>query len=44
MVGGLVSIVSGKNILFGAARMLVAGGLAATFTYGVGYLLGISIL
>ena len=44
MVGGLVSIASGKNILFGAARMLVAGGLAATFTYGVGYLLGISIL
>ena len=44
MVGGLVSVASGKNILFGATRMLVAGGLAATFTYGVGYLLGISIL
>ncbi|MED6296145.1 MAG: VIT1/CCC1 transporter family protein [Chloroflexota bacterium] len=44
IVGGLVSIASGKNVLFGAARMLLAGGLAATFTYGVGYLLGISIL
>ena len=44
IVGGLVSISSGKNLIFGAARMLLAGGLAATFTYGVGYLLGISIL
>ena len=44
IVGGLVSIASGKNLIFGAARMLLAGGLAATFTYGVGYLLGISIL
>ena len=44
IVGGLVSIASGKNLLFGAARMLLAGGIAATFTYGVGYLLGISIL
>jgi len=44
LVGGLVSIASGKNILFGATRMLLAGSLAATFTYGVGYILGITIL
>lgn len=43
-VGGLVSMASGKNIIFGSGRMLLAGGLAATFTYGVGYLLNISIL
>ena len=44
VVGGLVSLASGKNTLFGATRMLLAGSLAAAFTYGVGYLLGISIL
>ena len=44
IVGGIVSVASGKNIFVGAARMLLAGTLAATFTYGVGYLLGISIL
>ena len=43
IVGGIVSVVSGKNILLGATRMLLAGTLAATFTYGAGYLLGISI-
>lgn len=44
LVGGLVSIASGKNIFFGAIRMLLAGGIAAIFTFGAGYLLGISIL
>ena len=43
-VGGIVSVASGKNIFVGATRMLLAGTLAATVTYGVGYLLGISIL
>ena len=44
IVGGIVSVASGKNIFVGAARMLLAGTLAAAFTYGAGYLLGISIL
>jgi len=44
IVGGIVSVASGKNIFVGATRMLLAGTLAATVTYGVGYLLGISIL
>jgi VIT1/CCC1 family predicted Fe2+/Mn2+ transporter len=44
IVGGIVSVASGKNIFLGATRMLLAGTLAATFTYGAGYLLGISIL
>jgi VIT1/CCC1 family predicted Fe2+/Mn2+ transporter len=44
IVGGIVSVASGKNIFLGAVRMLLAGTLAAAFTYGAGYLLGISIL
>ena len=44
IVGGIVSVASGKNIFVGATRMRLAGTLAATVTYGVGYLLGISIL
>ena len=44
IVGGIVSVASGRNTFLGATRMLLAGTLAATFTYGVGYLLGISIL
>jgi VIT1/CCC1 family predicted Fe2+/Mn2+ transporter len=43
IVGGIVSAASGKNIFLGAIRMLLAGTLAAAFTYGAGYLLGISI-
>ena len=43
IVGGIVSAASGKNIFLGAVRMLLAGTLAAAFTYGAGYLLGISI-
>ncbi len=44
IVGGIVSAASGKNIFLGAVRMDLAGTLAAAFTYGAGYLLGISIL
>ena len=43
IVGGSLSLASGKNFLSGALRMLMAGSLAATVTYGIGYLLGTTI-
>ncbi|MFL2784217.1 MAG: hypothetical protein ACJ0BL_04215 [Dehalococcoidia bacterium] len=43
IVGGCLSIASGKNFISGSLRMLIAGSLAASVTYGVGYTLGITI-
>ena len=43
IVGGFLSIASGKNFISGSLRMLAAGSLAASVTYGVGYSLGITI-
>lgn len=47
-VGGLVSgayvaYSSGKNMIYGAARQLLIVVLAASVTYGVGYLFGVSV-
>ncbi len=39
-VGGALSVVSGKGLWRGALRMLLAGGAAATVTYGVGRVVG----
>ena len=43
IVGGSLSTASGRNFISGSLRMLVAGSLAASVTYGVGYSLGITI-
>lgn len=43
LVGGALSAISGKNVLWGATRMLLAGGVAAAVTFGIGRLIGISI-
>ena len=40
VVGGLLSSLSARNIFWGALRMLIAGTVAATITYGVGYAIG----
>ncbi len=42
-VGTAVAFGSGKNPVWGAIRMLLAGGLAASVTFGIGRLVGISL-
>ena len=42
-VGALVARVSGRNIAWGGARMLLAGGAAAAATFAIGSLVGIAI-
>ncbi len=42
--GVLISIFTGRNALFSGARMLGIGALAASATYGIGTLLGVSII
>ncbi len=42
-VGGVVAASSGRNAAWGSLRMLLAGGLAATVTFGVGSAIGVAI-
>ena len=42
-VGGGIGALNGRSALRSAVRQLVAGGLAALFTYGVGHLIGVSV-
>ena len=42
-VGGMVAVMSGRNIWLGGLRMLLVGSVAATVTYGVGSLIGVSV-
>ncbi len=44
LVGATLAGVSGKNIAWGGARMLLLGGAAAAATYGIGRLVGQSIV
>ena len=43
-VGGLLSWTSSNSPLWGALRMLFVGGLAASVTFGVGRLIGVTLL
>ncbi len=43
VVGAALTLFTGRNPLFSAARMLAIGALAATVTYFVGKLIGVSI-
>ena len=43
VVGGVMASMSGKSVTWGAIRMLLAGGLAAAVTFGVGSLIGVSV-
>ena len=43
VVGGLIASMSGKSVAWGAVRMLLAGGLAAAVTFGVGSLIGVTV-
>ena len=43
-VGALIGAMSGRHAVWGGLRMLLAGGSAAAVTFGVGHLVGISVL
>ena len=43
IVGGLVAAGSGRNLAWGGAKMLMAGGGAAAVTFAIGNLVGIAI-
>lgn len=43
IVGALVAAGSGRNLAWGGAKMLMAGGGAAAVTFGIGNLVGIAI-
>ena len=43
LVGGTLSLASGKSPYYGALRMLLAGGAAAAVTFGIGSLIGVAI-
>ncbi len=42
-VGAVIASMSGRNTLWGGARMLIAGSTAAAVTFGVGSLIGVSV-
>ena len=43
-VGSLLSSISGKSAVWGGLRMLLAGGAAATVTFGIGSLIGVAVI
>ncbi len=43
LAGGILARLTGVNAAWGAGRMLLAGGAAATVTYGIGRLIGVSV-
>ena len=43
VVGALVAAGSGRNLVWGSAKMLMAGGLAAAVTFAIGSLIGIAV-
>src|SRR5437763_1625166 len=43
IVGGLISLFTGRNVLFSGFRMLGIGALAAGLTYLIGRLLGVTV-
>jgi VIT1/CCC1 family predicted Fe2+/Mn2+ transporter len=42
-VGGAMTVLTGRGVLFSGARMFAIGAVAAAITYGVGTLLGVAI-
>ena len=43
IVGALVAAGSGRNLVWGGAKMLMAGGFAAAITFAIGSLVGIAV-
>ncbi len=44
VVGALVAAGSGRSVLWGGTRMLLAGGVAAAVTFGIGSLIGVALV
>lgn len=44
IVGALVAAGSGRNPVWGAARMLITGSIAASVTFGIGSLIGVALV
>lgn len=44
VVGGTLAAITSKSVLWGSLRMLMAGGAAAAVTFGIGSLIGASIV
>ena len=44
LVGGVLALLTNRNIIWGSLRMLLACGSAAVVTYGVGNLIGVALL
>ena len=44
VVGALVAAGSGRNVVWGGIRMLLAGGVAAAVTFGIGSLIGVALI
>ena len=44
LVGGLVAATSHRSVVWGALRMFLAGGSAAAVTFGIGHLIGVSLI
>ena len=44
VVGALLAAVTGRSLAWGGLRMLLAGGAAAAVTFGIGHLVGVSLL
>lgn len=42
-IGALVATNSGRNVIWGATKMFIAGGLAAAVTYAVGSAIGVAV-
>jgi len=43
VIGGLISLFTGRNFFFSAFRMVAIGALAAALTYSIGKVLGVSV-
>jgi len=43
LVGAGISLLTGRSVAWSAARQLLAGGLAAAATFGIGRLIGVSV-
>ena len=44
VVGALVAAGSGRSVVWGGTRMLLAGGAAAAVTFGIGSLIGVALI
>ena len=44
LVGGTLAATTGRSVAWGGLRMLLAGGAAAAVTYGIGRLIGVSVI